>query len=67
MQAAYRRVAETAGRHGIAAGLHPSDLAVVEYGRSVGMRCLMYSSEVRLLLGAARQAVQALRGQPQRQ
>ena len=61
MQAAYRRVAETAERHGIVAGLHPSDLAVVQYGRSVGMRCLMYSSEVRLLLGAARQAVQALR------
>jgi 2-keto-3-deoxy-L-rhamnonate aldolase RhmA len=61
MQAAYRRVAETAERHGIVAGLHPSDLAVVQYGRSVGMRCLMYSSEVRLLLAAARQAVQALR------
>lgn len=64
MQAAYRRVAETAVRHAIAAGLHPSDLAVVQYGRTVGMRCLMYSSEVRLLLGAARQAVQALREVP---
>jgi len=61
MQEAYRLVAETAARHGIAAGLHPADLAVVEYGRSVGMRCLMYSSDIRMLLGAGRQAVQAIR------
>jgi 2-dehydro-3-deoxyglucarate aldolase/4-hydroxy-2-oxoheptanedioate aldolase len=62
MEEAYRRVAEVARRHGLAAGIHPSDLAVVRRARELGMRCLMYSSEVRLLLGAARQAVQALRG-----
>jgi len=62
MQEAYRRVAEAAARHQIAGGLHPGDLKIVEYGRSVGMRCLMYSSDVRMLLGAGRQAVQALRG-----
>jgi 2-keto-3-deoxy-L-rhamnonate aldolase RhmA len=61
MQQAYRLVAETAARHGIAAGLHPADLTAVEYGRSVGMRCLMYSSDIRMLLGAGRQAVQAIR------
>jgi 2-keto-3-deoxy-L-rhamnonate aldolase RhmA len=64
MQEAYRHVATTAARHGIAAGIHPGDLAVAEYGRSVGMRCLMIASEVRLLLGAARQAVKALRVDP---
>ena len=64
MQEAYRHVAATAQRHGIAAGIHPSDLAVVEHGRAIGMRCLMYSSEIRLLLGAARQAVEALRATP---
>ncbi len=61
MQEAYRRVVAAADRHKIAAGIHPSELAVVEYGRSIGMRCLMFSSEIRLLLGAARQAVQSLR------
>ncbi len=64
MQEAYRHVAATATRHGIAAGIHPPELAVVEYGRSIGMRCLMVSSEVRLLLGAARQAVEVLRTDP---
>ncbi len=64
MQEAYRHVAATAQRHGIAAGIHPSDLAVVEHGRAIGMRCLMYSSEIRLLLTAARQAVEALRANP---
>ncbi len=66
MQEAYRHVAATAARHGIAAGIHPGDLAVVEYGRSAGMRCLMLSSDVRFLLSAARQAVQALRADPGR-
>jgi 2-keto-3-deoxy-L-rhamnonate aldolase RhmA len=61
MQEAYRHVAATAERHGIVAGLHPADLAVVRYGQEIGMRCLMFSSEVRMLLGAARQAVQAIR------
>jgi 4-hydroxy-2-oxoheptanedioate aldolase len=61
MQQAYRRVAEVAARHGIVGGLHPGDLKVVECGCTAGMRCLMYSSDVRMLLGAARQAVQGLR------
>lgn len=64
MQAAYRRVVEAAQRHGIAAGIHPPDLAVVEHGRAIGMRCLMYSSEIRLLLSAGRQAVEAMRADP---
>lgn len=63
MQEAYRHVVSVAGRHGIAAGIHPSDIAVVQRGRDLGMRCLMVSSEVRLLLSAARQAVQSLRGE----
>ena len=61
MQDAYRHVAEVAARHGIAGGLHPGDLKVVECGHAVGMRCLMLSSDIRMLLGAARQAVQGLR------
>jgi 2-keto-3-deoxy-L-rhamnonate aldolase RhmA len=61
MQDAYRRVAQVAARHGIAGGLHPGDLKVVECGCTAGMRCLMYASDVRMLLGAARQAVQGLR------
>jgi 2-keto-3-deoxy-L-rhamnonate aldolase RhmA len=64
MQDAYRRVVAAARDHGIVAGIHPSDLAVVRHGRDLGMRCLMYSSEVRLLLSAARQAVQSLRTEP---
>ncbi len=62
MQDAYRRVADTAARRGIVAGIHPPDLAVVEHCRSIGMRCLMLSSDIRMLLSAGRQAVQALRG-----
>ena len=61
MEAAYRHVAETARRHGIAAGLHPSTIKAVELGRSVGMRCLMYSSDIRLLLEAGRGALKTLR------
>ena len=61
MQEAYRHVVATAQRHGLAAGIHPSDLAVVKHGREIGMRCLMYSSEIRLLLGAGREAVEAVR------
>ncbi|HEV2357337.1 MAG TPA: aldolase/citrate lyase family protein [bacterium] len=61
MQDAYRHVAEVAARHGIAGGVHPGDLKVVERGHAAGMRCLMFSSDIRMLLGAARQAAQALR------
>jgi 2-keto-3-deoxy-L-rhamnonate aldolase RhmA len=61
MQEAYRHVVATAQRRGLAAGIHPSDLAVVRHGREIGMRCLMYSSEIRLLLEASRQTVMALR------
>jgi len=61
MLEAYRQVVQAADRHRLAAGIHPSDLAVVQRGRDMGMRCLMYASDVRLLLGAGRQAVQALR------
>jgi 2-keto-3-deoxy-L-rhamnonate aldolase RhmA len=61
LQDAYRHVAEVAARHRIVGGLHPGDLKVVECGCAAGMRCLMYSSDVRMLLGAARQAVQGLR------
>ncbi len=64
MQEAYRHVVAVASRHGIAAGIHPSEMAVAQHARDLGMRCLMFSSEVRLLLGAARQAVQALRPAP---
>ena len=63
MKEAYGRVQEVAERHGVAAGLHPDDLAVVQEGRAMGMRCLMCSTEIEILLGAARQAVQALRGE----
>jgi len=55
MQEAYQLVVAAAGRGGVAAGIHPSDLKVVQYGRDIGMRLLMYASDVRLLLGAARQ------------
>jgi hypothetical protein len=61
MEDAYRRVAEAARRHNIAAGLHPGDIKVVQRGRDLGMRCLMYSAEIRMLWLAAREAVQALR------
>ena len=61
MEEAYKRVADVARRHNIAAGLHPGDLKVVQRGREVGMRCLMYSSEIRLLWSAAREAVKAIR------
>jgi len=61
MQEAYRHVADVARRHHIAAGLHPSDIKTVELGRDLGMRCLMYSSDIRLLLDAGRQALKALR------
>jgi 2-keto-3-deoxy-L-rhamnonate aldolase RhmA len=61
LQDAYRRVADAANRHGIAGGLHPGDLKVVECGCTAGMRCLMYASDIRMLLGAAKQAVQGLR------
>jgi 2-keto-3-deoxy-L-rhamnonate aldolase RhmA len=64
MQAAYRRVVETASRHGVAAGIHPPDLKVVQQGRDMGMRLLMYASDIRLLLSAGRQAVDALRSTP---
>ena len=66
MQEAYRRVVDVANRHGIAAGIHPSDIKVVQHGRDIGMRLLMYASDVRLLLAAGRQAVDALRGEPRR-
>ena len=61
MLEAYRHVVATATRHGRAAGIHPSDIKVVQQGRDLGMRLLMYASDVRLLLGAGRQAVEALR------
>ncbi len=61
MQEAYRQVGQAAERHKIAAGLHPSDIKVVALGRDLGMRCLMYSTDVRLLLDAARQALTILR------
>ncbi len=61
LQDAYKHVAQVANRHGIAGGLHPGDLKVVECGCTAGMRCLMYSSDIRMLLGAAKQAVQGLR------
>ena len=64
MQEAYQQVVAAARRGGVAAGIHPADLKVVQYGRDIGMRLLMYSSDVRLLLGAGRQAVEALRGAP---
>src|SRR5205807_1809876 len=67
MQEAYRRVVDVANRHGVAAGIHPSDIKVVQHGRDIGMRLLMYASDVRLLLAAGRQAVEALRGEPRRQ
>jgi len=61
MQDAYRHVVGVANRHGIAAGIHPSDLKVVQHGRDIGMRVLMYANDARFLLGAGRQAVEALR------
>jgi len=61
MQDAYKHVAEVATRHGIVGGLHPGDLKVVECGCAAGMRCLMLASDIRMLLGAAKQAVQGLR------
>jgi 4-hydroxy-2-oxoheptanedioate aldolase len=61
MQEAYRRVVEVATRHGRAAGIHPSDIKVVQHGRDMGMRLLMYSSDIRMLHVAGRQAVEALR------
>jgi 2-keto-3-deoxy-L-rhamnonate aldolase RhmA len=61
MKDAYRHVAAVANRHGIAGGVHPGDLKVLEYGCAAGMRCLMFASDIRLLLGAARRAVQDLR------
>jgi 2-keto-3-deoxy-L-rhamnonate aldolase RhmA len=64
MQEAYKQVVAAAGRSGVAAGIHPSDLKVVQYGRDIGMRLLMYASDIRLLLGAGRQAVEALRAAP---
>ena len=64
LQDAYQHVAQVAARHGIAGGLHPGDLKVVECGCAAGMRCLMYASDIRMLLGAARQAVQGLRALP---
>jgi len=61
MQEAYRHVVEVAKRRGVAAGIHPSDVKVVQYGRDIGMRLLMYANDARLLLAAGRQAVEALR------
>ncbi len=61
MEEAYRRVVDVARRHNLAAGLHPGDLKVVRRGRDLGMRCLMYSAEIRLLWTAAQDAVQAIR------
>ena len=61
MLEAYRHVVATATRHSRVAGIHPSDIKVVQQGRDLGMRLLMYASDVRLLLGAGRQAVEALR------
>jgi 2-keto-3-deoxy-L-rhamnonate aldolase RhmA len=61
MQEAYRRVVEVATRHGRAAGIHPSDIKVVQHGRDIGMRLLMFSSDIRMLHVAGRQAVEALR------
>lgn len=61
MQEAYRRVVEVANRHRRAAGIHPSDIKVVQHGRDLGMRLLMYASDIRMLQGAGRQAVEALR------
>jgi 2-keto-3-deoxy-L-rhamnonate aldolase RhmA len=62
MEEAYRRVVDVARRHNLAAGLHPGDLKVVRRGRDLGMRCLMYSAEIRLLWTAAQDAVQTIRG-----
>jgi 2-keto-3-deoxy-L-rhamnonate aldolase RhmA len=61
MQEAYRRVVDVAKRHDVAAGIHPSDTKVVQHGRDIGMRLLMYANDARLLLAAGRQAVEALR------
>jgi 2-keto-3-deoxy-L-rhamnonate aldolase RhmA len=61
MQEAYRRVVEAAGRHHRVAGIHPADVKVVQLGRDMGMRLLMYASDIRMLLGAGRQAVEAIR------
>jgi len=61
MEDAYRRVADVATRHHIAGGVHPADIKVVQRGRDLGLRCLMYSADIRLLWVAARDAVQALR------
>ena len=64
MQEAYRHVVDVATRHGVAAGIHPSDIKVVQHGRDIGMRLLMYANDARLLVGAGRQAVEALRTVP---
>lgn len=61
MEDAYRRVADVASRHRIAAGIHPGDIKVVQRAQELGMRCLMYSADIRLLWLAAQEAVRALR------
>ena len=47
--------------HHIAAGIHPADIMVVQRARDFGMRCLMYSADIRLLWLAAQEAVRTLR------
>ncbi|HKV45386.1 MAG TPA: aldolase/citrate lyase family protein [bacterium] len=64
MQEAYRRVVDVATRHHVAAGIHPSDIEVVQHGRDIGMRLLMYANDARLLVAAGRQTVEALRPTP---
>ena len=59
--AAVDHVAAVAKKHGLAAGSHMGTLPqVIECGER-GMRCLMYSSDTRLLAEGARASAQALR------
>jgi 2-keto-3-deoxy-L-rhamnonate aldolase RhmA len=57
-----KRVIEACGKHGVAPGIHLGDMAALKKWRDEGMRCLMFSSEERMLFGAAVEAVKALTG-----
>jgi len=57
-----KRVIEACGRHGVAPGIHLSDMAALKKWHDEGMRCLMFSSEEKILFSAAAAAVQELRG-----
>ena len=55
------KVVEACERHGIASGAHLRSLEMLEYWRDRGMRMLTYSTDIGLLMDAAKDAVKRLK------